>query len=58
MEDIASKIAEAFRKFDADALKAENGNKAAGRRARVLSITIAKMLLEFRKESIKSVTHG
>ena len=47
-------IAEAYEAFAKDAtLQAENGNKAAGARARKASLTIEKLMKEFRKTSLE-----
>ncbi len=54
MNDLAAKIQEAYYAFAKDAmLQAENGNKAAGARARKASLTIEKMMKEFRKLSLE-----
>lgn len=42
-----------FDAFTVDAKKAEAGNKAAGARARKVSLEIADALKAFRKESVK-----
>jgi hypothetical protein len=47
-----SKLKESFNAFVIDAEKAASGNKAAGVRARKLSLEISDSLKEFRKESI------
>lgn len=53
MEELVAKIAEAYAAFITDAnLQAEKGNKAAGTRARKASLSIEKLLKEFRKASI------
>ena len=52
MEDITTKIVATFEEFKVDAEKAKAGNKAAGRRARMTSLALDKLLLEFRKESV------
>lgn len=55
MEEIVAKIAEAYATFITDAnLQAEKGNKAAGTRARKASLSIEKLLKEFRKASIEA----
>lgn len=55
MEEIVAKIAEAYAAFITDAnLQAEKGNKAAGTRARKASLSIEKLLKEFRKASIEA----
>lgn len=53
MRAIVSKIEEMFMEFlnDADA-NAEFGNKAAGRRARRLSVELCKLLKDYRSEGI------
>lgn len=49
-----AKIQEAYEAFVKDAaLQAENGNKAAGTRARKASLSIEKMMKEFRKLSLE-----
>lgn len=53
MESITETIASVYGEFAADAAKARIGNKSAGRRARVKSLELEKLLLEFRKESVK-----
>lgn len=55
MEELVAKIAEAYAAFITDAnLQAEKGNKAAGTRARKASLSIEKLLKEFRKASIEA----
>ncbi len=55
MEELVAKIAEAYAEFITDAnLQAEKGNKAAGTRARKASLSIEKLLKEFRKVSIEA----
>ena len=51
MEKLLDVIIETFEAFKADAEK-EN-NKAAARRARVISVKLAKLLKEFRETSVK-----
>lgn len=51
MEKLLNDITEAFETFKADAVK--DTNKAAARRARVASIKLAKLLKEFRENSVK-----
>lgn len=53
MRVTVSKIEELFMEFlnDADA-NAEYGNKAAGRRARRVSLELCKLLKEYRADSI------
>lgn len=54
MKDLIVKIQEAYEAFAKDAmLQAENGNKAAGARARKASLSIERMLKEFRKLSLE-----
>ncbi|MFI3240757.1 MAG: histone H1 [Bacteroidales bacterium] len=53
MEELLAKIAAAIESFKKDATdQAENGNKAAGARARKASLEIEKAMKEFRKASI------
>lgn len=54
MKEIIEKMAEAYAAFAKDAaLQAENGNKAAGARARKVSLEIEKLTKEFRKTSLE-----
>ena len=54
MNELNAKIAEAYEAFAKDAtLQAENGNKAAVARARKASLTIEKLMKEFRKTSLE-----
>lgn len=54
MEELITRIAEQCTAFNADAhAQAEKGNKAAGLRARKLSLEIEKNLKEFRKQSLE-----
>lgn len=54
MKDLIAKIQEAYEAFAKDAaLQVENGNKAAGTRARKVSLSMEKMMKEFRKLSIE-----
>lgn len=54
MKDLIVKIQEAYETFAKDAmLQAENGNKAAGTRARKASLSIERMMKEFRKLSLE-----
>ena len=54
MENLASKIKEAFDCFEKDAKsQIEKGNKAAGTRARKASLELEKMMKEFRKSSLE-----
>lgn len=49
-----AKIQEAYEAFAKDAaLQTKNGNKAAGTRARKASLSIEKMMKEFRKLSLE-----
>lgn len=53
MKTIVEQLAANFEAFAKDAnLQVENGNKAAGARARKVSLEIEKLLKQFRKESI------
>ncbi len=53
MEELVKKIAEAYEVFAKDAnAQVEKGNKAAGTRARKVSLDLEKLLKEFRKVSI------
>jgi hypothetical protein len=53
MESTRIKIADAYAKFDRQAALAEAGNKAAGVRARKISLEIGELLKQYRKESVK-----
>ncbi|HEY9551815.1 MAG TPA: histone H1 [Prevotella sp.] len=54
MKELVEKIASAYETFAKDATaQSENGNKAAGARARKASLEIEKMLKEFRKVSLE-----
>ncbi len=54
MKQLVEKINQLFGDFSKDAgLQVENGNKAAGTRARKASLEIEKALKEFRKVSIE-----
>lgn len=54
MKEIIEKIAEAYAAFAKDAVsQAENNNKAAGARARKVSLEIEKLTKEFRKVSLE-----
>ncbi len=53
MENLLTKIEEAWFTFKMDADKREKGNKAAGVRARKASIELAKLLKEYRAETVK-----
>lgn len=55
MEELVKKIKEAYEAFVIDAqLQVEKGNKAAGTRARKVSLDMEKLLKEFRKKSIEA----
>ncbi len=55
MEQLINKIHEAHEAFKTDAaLQLEKGNKAAGTRARKLSLEIEKLMKEFRKASLEA----
>ncbi|MDR2233629.1 MAG: histone H1 [Tannerella sp.] len=54
MENLVSKIKEAFENFAADSnAQIEKGNKAAGTRARKVSLELEKMMKDFRKKSLE-----
>ena len=53
MKQLVEKIAAAYAEFAKDAAaQAENGNKAAGTRARKVSLEIEKAMKAFRKASL------
>lgn len=53
MKELIEKINAGFETFKTDAeLQTEKGNKAAGTRARKVSLEIEKLLKEFRKTSL------
>ncbi len=53
MQNLIEKVNAAFEAFKADAaLQAEKGNKAAGIRARKVSLELEKLMKEFRKTSL------
>ena len=53
MKELVEQIAATYAEFLKDATaQVENGNKAAGTRARKASLAIEKLLKEFRKASI------
>ncbi len=55
MENLVAKIKESFDSFATDAnAQIEKGNKAAGTRARKVSLELEKMLKEFRKASLEN----
>ena len=54
MKELIEKVAELYAAFEKDAkAQAENGNKAAGTRARKASLDLEKVLKEFRKVSLE-----
>lgn len=55
MQNLVSEIAALYEAFQKDATaQAENGNKAAGTRARKASLAIEKKMKEFRKASLEA----
>ena len=55
MKNLFDKLQKDFESFAKDAAsQIENGNKAAGQRARKVSLEIEKALKDFRKKSIDS----
>jgi hypothetical protein len=55
MKELVEKIAAEYAEFaKGAAAQAENGNKAAGARARKASLAIEKAMKEFRKASIEA----
>ncbi|MDH6308499.1 hypothetical protein M2451_000810 [Dysgonomonas sp. PFB1-18] len=53
MKNLVEKLNQNFADFAKDAAaQVENGNKAAGQRARKISLEIEKALKDFRKKSI------
>ncbi|MDR3218159.1 MAG: histone H1 [Dysgonamonadaceae bacterium] len=55
MKEKVENLTQLFAAFSKDAaLQADNGNKAAGTRARKVSLAIEKALKEFRKVSIEA----
>ncbi len=53
MKNLSEKIAALYEAFEKDAkAQIENGNKAAGTRARKASLEIEKAMKEFRKKSL------
>ena len=55
MKNLFDKLQKDFESFAKDAAsQIENGNKAAGQRARKVSLEIEKALKDFRKKSIES----
>lgn len=54
MKNLTDNLSQLFADFTKDAtLQVENGNKAAGTRARKTSLAIEKALKEFRKASLE-----
>ena len=54
MKELVEKVAELYAAFEKDAkAQIENGNKAAGTRARKASLELEKVLKEFRKVSLE-----
>lgn len=55
MKELVDKINELIEAFSSNAeAQVENGNKAAGTRARKASLELEKLLKEFRKASIEA----
>lgn len=55
MKELVENLNQLFAEFTKDAaLQVENGNKAAGTRARKSSLAIEKALKEFRKVSVEA----
>lgn len=55
MNELNAKIADEYEALAKNAaLQAENGNKAAGARARKASLAIEKLMKEFRKISLEN----
>jgi len=55
MKELIEKIAASHEALKADAeMQAEKGNKAAGTRARKVSLELEKLLKEFRKVSLEA----
>ena len=55
MKGLVEKIAELYAAFEKDAkAQVENGNKAAGNRARKASLEIEKAMKAFRKASLEA----
>ena len=55
MKELVDKINVAIGEFSTNAnAQVENGNKAAGTRARIASLELEKLLKEFRKASIEA----
>ena len=55
MKDLVEKIVAQFAEFVKEArANVENGNKAAGTRARKASLELEKLMKQFRKDSIEA----
>ena len=55
MKELVDKIAEVYANFQKEAAaQVENGNKAAGTRARKASLEIEKLMKSFRKASLEA----
>lgn len=55
MKELVEQVAEMYAAFEKDAkAQIENGNKAAGTRARKTSLAIEKAMKEFRKASLEA----
>lgn len=54
MEELRTKINNAYSEFFTEMTKGCDGNKAAGVRARKASLELEKLLKQYRKESIES----
>lgn len=55
MKNLTEQLNTLFEEFKTDAVaQVENGNKAAGTRARKVSLAIEKALKDFRKKSIEA----
>ena len=54
MKKTFTQICELFDQFSKDANQMEKGNKAAGTRARKVSLELEKLLKQFRKESLEA----
>ncbi len=55
MKELVEKVAALYAEFEKDAkAQMENGNKAAGTRARKASLEIEKTMKEFRKASLEA----
>ena len=55
MKELVEKVAELYAAFEKDAkAQIENGNKAAGTRARKASLEIGKLMKAFRKASLEA----